>query len=128
MSGTSEGANQVLISEWNSAGYQNSNLQAKLSEGDSWDIPDFDGRVIGSVIVTSIDARATISIQLFSSCGSGMSEFKVGVFTDDWGDETGWWLKEKINTGFSSPILRDKYLPSNTYVEKKNVHKSVGML
>jgi len=48
-----------------------------------------------------------------------MSEFTAGVFTDSWGDETGWWLKEKLDTGFSDIILRDKYLPSNTYVEKK---------
>jgi len=54
-----------------------------------------------------------------NSCPSGMSEFKAGVFTDSWGDETGWWLKEKMDTGYSNVILRDNYLPSNTYVEKK---------
>ena len=54
-----------------------------------------------------------------NSCGSGMSKFTAGVFTDSWGDEIGWWLKEKEDTGFSDVILRDKYLPSNTYVEKE---------
>jgi len=55
-----------------------------------------------------------------NTCGAGMSEFKAGVFTDSWGDETGWWLKQKEDTGFSNVILRDKYLPSNIYVEKKS--------
>ena len=34
-------------------------------------------------------------------------------------DETGWWLKEEHDTGFNNIILRDRYLPSNTYTEKK---------
>jgi len=64
MSGTREGANTVMISKWNSNGYHNSLLQAKLSAGGSWSIPGFPG---GSVVVNSIGTRANISISFGSS-------------------------------------------------------------
>jgi len=60
-SGTVEGANQVLISRWDSGGYNNSLLQTRLGAGGSWNIP---GYPEGRVVVNSIGIRASVSIYL----------------------------------------------------------------
>ena len=46
--------------------------------------------------------------------------FTVGILTDNWGDETAWWLKERnINGSFDTMISRDMQLPNNIYSEKQ---------
>jgi len=53
-----------------------------------------------------------------STCEAGKFNFKAGIFTDNRGDETAWWLKERNAQGsFDKFILEDRKLPSNVYSE-----------
>ena len=55
-----------------------------------------------------------------SLCGYGEPIFIVGILTDNWGDETAWWLKERNTHGsFDTMISRDMQLPNNMYSEKQ---------
>jgi len=102
MSGTREGANTVMISQWNSAGYNDSYLQAKLSAGQSWSIPEIP---TATVRVDSIGDRAEISIDLNlppttsptqspNPCGTDSVFLMIDVLTDNWPFETDWTLTD----------------------------------
>lgn len=98
MAGTGEGANRVMISEWNSNGYNDSYLQAELGSGDSWSIPGYPN---GKVIVSSIGNRAVIDVYLYGSGPTASPTPCVGVnldvkvITDNYPYETDWTLTDE---------------------------------
>ena len=126
MSGTREGANTVMISQWNSNGYNDSYLQAKLSAGQSWSIPEFP---TGIVRVDSIGDRAEIYIDLDApptasptaspteaptaapTCGLDSVFFTIEVLTDRYPSETDWTFTD---TTTGSVLLEDPSLNSST--------------
>lgn len=128
---------------------QQSWFEAGLSEEEIWTKHNWNGsgntlviQVCNVVSGTPDYARVIVYLQGVndlscdtpdpqSGCQFGFSKFKAGVKTDSWGDEVGWWLKEKDENGrfgrkilrdrgmFSRKILGDNNLPSNEYSSKE---------
>jgi len=109
-----DGTSQWTKNDWNDSGHD---LVVQVCERVAG-TPDY-ARVIIYVQGINDITCDTLTPQP-THCPSGESRFKAGIMTDSWGGETGWWLKERDDdTGrFRNNILRDKYLPSNKYVNK----------